>query len=154
MVNDTAEQHTMADSSSVQLFSRKAGKRRKTASDADHLTRKEVRTPSNGNTVAAAALPERASNIASTSAPVVDASNFKDLGVSDWLCSVLRSLGIRSPTQVQVGCIPAVLAGKDVIGTAQTGSGKTAAFALPILQQLARDPYGIYALVLTPTRCA
>eukprot|EP00775_Hariotina_reticulata_P006637 gene6637-6864_t len=136
----------MADS--VQLFPRKSSKRKKIASDADQFTRKDVHTHSLGE----AALPERANNIASTSAPVVDASTFKHLGVSDWLCSVLKSLGIRSPTQVQVGCIPAVLSGKDVIGTAQTGSGKTAAFALPILQQLAKDPYGIYALVLTPTR--
>ena len=43
-------------------------------------------------------------------------------------------------------------AGKNVIGTAKTGSGKTAAFALPILHQLAKDPYGVFALVLTPTR--
>lgn len=42
--------------------------------------------------------------------------------------------------------------GKDCIGCAKTGSGKTAAFALPILQRLAEDPFGIYALVLTPTR--
>eukprot|EP00898_Chlorokybus_atmophyticus_P009002 jgi/Chlat1/9102/Chrsp97S09273 len=52
----------------------------------------------------------------------------------------------------QVGCIPHILAGEDVIGTAQTGSGKTAAFALPIINTLAQDPYGIYAVVLTPTR--
>ena len=44
------------------------------------------------------------------------------------------------------------LQGKDVIGTAHTGSGKTAAFALPILQKLAEEPFGIFALVLTPTR--
>lgn len=44
--------------------------------------------------------------------------------------------------------------GKDVIGTAHTGSGKTAAFALPILQKLAIEPFGVFALVLTPTRCA
>jgi len=42
--------------------------------------------------------------------------------------------------------------GKDVIGSAKTGSGKTAAFALPILQKLAEDPFGVFALVLTPTR--
>ncbi|GFR48805.1 hypothetical protein Agub_g10756, partial [Astrephomene gubernaculifera] len=49
-------------------------------------------------------------------------------------------------------CIPAILKGRDVIGLAQTGSGKTAAFALPILQSLAKDPYGVFAVVLTPTR--
>ena len=65
---------------------------------------------------------------------------------------VCCSLGIVKPTEVQQGCIPAILAGKDVLGTAHTGSGKTAAFALPILQKLAADPFGVFALVLTPTR--
>jgi ATP-dependent RNA helicase DDX49/DBP8 len=98
------------------------------------------------------AVPDRAAGEPSTSER--DDASFKDLGVSDWLCGVLQSLGIARPTPVQRGCIPAVLQGRDVIGTAQTGSGKTAAFALPILQLLARDPYGVFALVLTPTRCA
>uniref|UniRef100_A0A061REB1 ATP-dependent RNA helicase DDX49/DBP8 n=1 Tax=Tetraselmis sp. GSL018 TaxID=582737 RepID=A0A061REB1_9CHLO len=82
----------------------------------------------------------------------VETSTFKGLGVSEWLQTVCRGLGMTKPTQVQEGCIPAILAGKDVIGTAQTGSGKTAAFALPILQKLSREPYGVFALVLTPTR--
>lgn len=56
------------------------------------------------------------------------------------------------PTPVQCACIPAVLAGRDCIGVAQTGSGKTAAFALPVLQRLACDPFGVFCLVLTPTR--
>jgi ATP-dependent RNA helicase DDX49/DBP8 len=49
-------------------------------------------------------------------------------------------------------CIPEILKGRDVIGGAKTGSGKTAAFALPILQKLSEDPYGVFAIVLTPTR--
>ncbi|KAF9462588.1 DEAD-domain-containing protein [Collybia nuda] len=61
-------------------------------------------------------------------------------------------MSIRIPTEVQVACIPPLLAGRDCIGNAKTGSGKTIAFALPILQKLSEDPYGIYALVLTPTR--
>jgi ATP-dependent RNA helicase DDX49/DBP8 len=65
---------------------------------------------------------------------------------------VCKSLGMVRPTEVQRGCIPAILEGRDVLGTAHTGSGKTAAFALPILQRLAREPYGVFALVLTPTR--
>lgn len=59
---------------------------------------------------------------------------------------------MRKPTAVQTHCIPKILAGRDVLGLAQTGSGKTAAFALPILQRLAEDPFGVFALVITPTR--
>lgn len=59
--------------------------------------------------------------------------------------------GIRSPTPIQKGCTSRILAGDDCIGAAKTGSGKTFAFALPILQHLAEDPYGVFALVLTPT---
>lgn len=53
---------------------------------------------------------------------------------------------------MQTNCIPQILNGKNCIGAAKTGSGKTLAFALPILQKLCEDPYGIFALVLTPTR--
>lgn len=60
--------------------------------------------------------------------------------------------GLKIPTPIQEHCIPHILAGKDCIGCAKTGSGKTLAFALPILQKLCEDPYGIFALVLTPTR--
>ncbi|TDL29979.1 DEAD-domain-containing protein [Rickenella mellea] len=61
-------------------------------------------------------------------------------------------MAIHTPTEVQAACIPPLLAGRDCVGNAKTGSGKTIAFALPILQKLSVDPYGIYALVLTPTR--
>lgn len=68
------------------------------------------------------------------------------------LLHVFCWIGIKNPTPVQINCIPIVLNGKDCIGAAKTGSGKTLAFALPILQTLSDDPYGIYALILTPTR--
>jgi ATP-dependent RNA helicase DDX49/DBP8 len=68
---------------------------------------------------------------------------FKDLGLSDWLTSNCAELGMKKPSLVQKNCIPQILKGKDVMGTAETGSGKTAAFALPILQALAEDPYGV-----------
>lgn len=61
-------------------------------------------------------------------------------------------LGVKDPTPIQVNCIPEILKGRDCIGAAKTGSGKTLAFALPIIQKLCEDPYGIYALILTPTR--
>ncbi|KAF9263465.1 DEAD-domain-containing protein [Marasmius fiardii PR-910] len=77
---------------------------------------------------------------------------FAALGVSLFLCNILQSISITTPTPVQAGCIPPLLAGRDCIGNAKTGSGKTIAFALPILQKLSVDPYGFFALVLTPTR--
>ncbi|KAJ8720850.1 hypothetical protein PYW08_006315 [Mythimna loreyi] len=80
-----------------------------------------------------------------------DGKEFAELGVKTWLVKQLFSLGIRSPTPIQKACISRILAGDDCIGAAKTGSGKTFAFALPILQHLAEDPYGIFALVLTPT---
>lgn len=64
----------------------------------------------------------------------------------------IKSSGVKSPTEIQNNCIPKILAGTDCIGCAKTGSGKTLAFALPILQKLWEEPYGIFALVLTPTR--
>lgn len=59
--------------------------------------------------------------------------------------------GINKPTPIQQHCIIPILEGRDCVGAAKTGSGKTFAFALPILQKLSDDPYGIFALVLTPT---
>lgn len=61
-------------------------------------------------------------------------------------------MGITRPTPVQSACIPPILSGRNVIASAETGTGKTAAFVLPILQTLADDPYGICAIILTPTR--
>jgi len=80
------------------------------------------------------------------------ASSFAELGVCSWLVDSCAALGMKAPTPVQRCCIPAALAGHDVMGLAETGSGKTAAFALPMLQRLSVDPYGIFGLVLTPTR--
>ena len=109
-------------------------------------------------------------------------SGFKSLGLSDWLVTQMAAIGFKEPTPVQINCIPPILEGKctqnvhnfdvatgpkhtctladpciycigkDCIGCSKTGSGKTAAFALPILHQLSKDPYGVFALVITPTR--
>lgn len=81
-----------------------------------------------------------------------EGTSFLDIGVEPWLNETLKSMSIKEPSEIQRACIPPILAGKDVIGGAKTGSGKTAAFALPIIQKLSQDPYGVYALVLTPTR--
>ncbi|KAI9477666.1 P-loop containing nucleoside triphosphate hydrolase protein [Coemansia mojavensis] len=77
---------------------------------------------------------------------------FSDLGLDRWLVDTLAAMSIREPTEIQRACIKPILSGRDVIGGAKTGSGKTAAFALPILQKLSEDPYGVFAVVLTPTR--
>ncbi|XP_008559154.1 probable ATP-dependent RNA helicase DDX47 [Microplitis demolitor] len=77
---------------------------------------------------------------------------WKDLGIVDSLCKACEELKWPAPTKIQREAIPLTLQGKDVIGLAETGSGKTAAFALPILQGLLENPQRFFALVLTPTR--
>ncbi|KAG0159390.1 hypothetical protein PDIDSM_6912 [Penicillium digitatum] len=79
-------------------------------------------------------------------------STFAELDVAPWLVSSLTAMAIKRPTAIQKACIPEILKGKDCIGGSRTGSGKTMAFAVPIMQQWPRNPFGIYALVLTPTR--
>ncbi|HEV7486520.1 MAG TPA: DEAD/DEAH box helicase [Thermoanaerobaculia bacterium] len=81
-----------------------------------------------------------------------DDATFKSLGLSAPLLATLDELGYEAPTPIQARTIPALLAGRDLIGQAQTGTGKTAAFALPILQQLDLKSKATQALVLTPTR--
>jgi ATP-dependent RNA helicase RhlE len=76
---------------------------------------------------------------------------FTALGLSDRLAFAVQQMNYETPTPIQTQAIPQVLAGKDVIGSAQTGTGKTAAFALPILQKL--DRHGpLRCLILEPTR--
>ena len=77
---------------------------------------------------------------------------FKTLGLHDVLAETAAELGWKQPTDIQQQSIPLALQGKDVIGLAQTGSGKTAAFALPILHSLLDKPQSVYAAVLSPTR--
>ncbi len=81
---------------------------------------------------------------------------FSELGLSAPLIASVKKHGYETPRPIQVAAIPAILAGKDVLGIAQTGSGKTASFALPILQQFQQKPPAknryITALVLVPTR--
>uniref|UniRef100_A0A0N5AZT4 RNA helicase n=1 Tax=Syphacia muris TaxID=451379 RepID=A0A0N5AZT4_9BILA len=77
---------------------------------------------------------------------------FEQLGVRDVLCDVCKRLGWKAATKIQSAALPHALAGKDIIGLAETGSGKTAAFALPILQALLDTPQKLFALVITPTR--
>ncbi|KAI6905957.1 ATP-dependent rRNA helicase [Hortaea werneckii] len=77
---------------------------------------------------------------------------FADLGVTESLCDACESLGFKNPTPIQTESIPVALGGRDIIGLAETGSGKTAAFALPMLQALLDKPQPLFGLVLAPTR--
>jgi ATP-dependent RNA helicase RhlE len=84
-------------------------------------------------------------------------TNFTDLGLAEPLLRALAAEGYTAPTPIQAQAIPDVAAGRDLLGIAQTGTGKTAAFALPILQRLAASPKraprgGCRALILSPTR--
>jgi ATP-dependent RNA helicase DeaD len=79
-------------------------------------------------------------------------TSFRDLGLSEALIQTLDELGYEDPTAIQEQAIPELLAGHDVIGQAQTGTGKTAAFGLPLLEYLDPESRNTQALVLTPTR--
>ncbi|GMP33931.1 hypothetical protein ACSBR2_023832 [Camellia fascicularis] len=81
-----------------------------------------------------------------------EVKSFKDLGVCDQLIEACDNLGWKHPSKIQAEAIPHALEGKDLIGLAQTGSGKTGAFALPILQALLETPQAFFACVLSPTR--
>jgi ATP-dependent RNA helicase DeaD len=79
-------------------------------------------------------------------------TDFTDLGLSDPLLQAVRDVGYETPSPIQEQAIPPLLDGRDVIGQAQTGTGKTAAFGLPLLEYVDPADDAIQALVLTPTR--
>jgi ATP-dependent RNA helicase DeaD len=93
----------------------------------------------------------------SAAAPVAAlAADFADLGLSEPLLKAVAAKGYRHPSPIQSQCIPAVLEGRDVMAAAQTGTGKTAGFTLPLLERLLHGAHAragvVRALVLTPTR--
>ena len=78
--------------------------------------------------------------------------SFADLGLADGVLAAVQAAGYESPSPIQAATIPPLLEGRDVVGLAQTGTGKTAAFALPILSRLDLSQKSPQALVLAPTR--
>ena len=88
------------------------------------------------------------------SAPVVDGEDitFVDLGIDERVLKALRDVGYETPSPIQAATIPPLMSGNDVVGLAQTGTGKTAAFAVPILSRLDVSRRVPQALVLAPTR--
>src|SRR5947208_1983840 len=79
-------------------------------------------------------------------------TTFADLGLAPDLLESIHGVGYESPSPIQEEAIPPLLQGSDVIGQAQTGSGKTAAFGLPMLQYVDPSEHEVQGLVLTPTR--
>ena len=79
-------------------------------------------------------------------------ASFDELGLSEDVLEAVRDAGYTTPTPIQSQAIPLILRGRDVMGLAQTGTGKTAAFTLPIVDRLSNGPRRTRALVLTPTR--
>lgn len=78
--------------------------------------------------------------------------SFESLGLSEARITQLEKLGFTTPTNIQAQAIPHLLSGSDVVGQSQTGTGKTAAFSVPILEQIDEDKKAVQALILTPTR--
>ncbi|WP_026884032.1 DEAD/DEAH box helicase [Clostridium akagii] len=78
--------------------------------------------------------------------------NFKELGISDEIVKVLKKTGISKATEVQEECIKSIIAGRDVISEAPTGTGKTLAFLLPIFENISLESDSVQALIVTPTR--
>ncbi|KAI1612712.1 ATP-dependent rRNA helicase rrp3 [Exophiala viscosa] len=79
-------------------------------------------------------------------------STFQDLGIEASLCEACSSLGFQTPTPIQAQAIPPALEGRDLIALAETGSRKTVAYLLPIMQHLFNHPQGLHSLILAPTR--
>src|SRR5215211_423047 len=79
-------------------------------------------------------------------------TTFAELGLSEPILEALRDVGYESPSPIQEQTIPLLLQGRDVLGQAQTGTGKTAAFGLPMIEQIDPEDPEVQALVLTPTR--
>lgn len=78
--------------------------------------------------------------------------SFEDLGICSEICEALRAMNYKHPTKIQAESLPYTLKGRDMIGLAETGSGKTAAFAIPVIQKLLDNPQPFFACVMSPTR--
>jgi ATP-dependent RNA helicase DeaD len=95
---------------------------------------------------------EDASASAYTDEPVEKRVTFKDLGLTDSLLRSITAVGYEEPTPIQLATIPVLIEGADLIAQAQTGSGKTAAFGLPIIERIDPRHRRVQAIILTPTR--
>lgn len=132
-------------------------KRRKTSSDSesDTASRAPATTPiSRVKPAKDRAGLQAASRVAASKAIIPEGNgkdkvSFASIDVAPWLVASLASMEIKRPTGIQKACIPEILKGRDCIGGSRTGTGKTVAFSVPILQKWAEDPSGIFGLIIT-----
>ena len=82
----------------------------------------------------------------------MEKQTFAELGIDPGLLKAIESLGFEQPSPIQAQAIPVALAGRDVVGQSQTGSGKTMAFGIPVVQKIDPNLRAIQALILCPTR--
>ena len=97
-------------------------------------------------------MPRKTKPNPTDAAPTAADPTFASLGLSEPVLRAVEDAGYRAPTPIQAEAIPLVLKGRDLIGLAQTGTGKTAAFTLPLVDRLVTGPRRTRALILTPTR--
>ena len=91
-------------------------------------------------------------NNTTTITPAEEITSFEDLHLDRKIINALKDMGFEEPSPIQKGAIPLALEGEDLIGQAQTGTGKTAAFGIPIIQNLDEKNRHVQALVMSPTR--
>ncbi|WP_369813558.1 DEAD/DEAH box helicase [Terrabacter sp. Soil810] len=116
------------------------------------MSEPSVESPVNESSEDGPQVAEAAPEVTSDVQPEPDRISFADLGLDDKVLKALRDVGYEFPSPIQEATIPALLDGRHVVGLAQTGTGKTAAFALPILSRLDLGQKKPQALVLAPTR--
>ena len=78
--------------------------------------------------------------------------SFEKMKLEKWILKIIKYLSYKEPTEVQKYVIPQILKDKSVIAISKTGTGKTASFCLPILSELSKNPFGLYSIILEPTR--
>jgi ATP-dependent RNA helicase DDX49/DBP8 len=145
-IDENENAHPTQSSTMSTLFGKAKSKRAKTEHSPSSETLQNVSEP-----IAVAVEEKKPRQQHATVSPW---STFEQLGLAAPLVATCRNLGFSRPTPVQRTIIPFLLQedSSHVLALAATGSGKTAAFVLPILHRLVADPYGIYAVILTPTR--
>ncbi|KAJ9637417.1 uncharacterized protein PV06_04094 [Exophiala oligosperma] len=163
IASDSASSSSDSDSNDHGDFPTPPAKRRRISIDTDDnnndddhgLDNDKIRTtlePVSLSRVKPPTTHTRNSSVPKLHSIPITSTTFESLNVAPWLTHSLAAMAIQHPTEIQRACIPEIMKGRDCIGGSRTGTGKTVAFAVPILQRWAEDPFGIYAVVLTPTR--